>query len=109
MLGGRRVVTVKLTPLLAMPPTFTTMFPVVAPAGTGTAMLVADHAVGVARVPLKVTVLVPFVAPKLVPVIVTAVPTPPLVGVRLVMLGGGPTSTNTSADMGLTCELVFFA
>ena len=43
-------------------------------------MLVADQVVGVAVVPLKVTVLVPLVAPKLVPVIVTDVPTGPLVG-----------------------------
>ena len=48
-------------------------------------MLVADQLVGVAGVPLNVTVLVPFVAPKLVPVIVTDVPTGPLVGDRLVM------------------------
>ena len=50
-------------------------------------MLVADQLVGVAAVPLNVTVLVPCVAPKLVPVIVTAVPTGPLVGVRLVSVG----------------------
>ena len=43
--------------------------------------------VGVAVVPLNVTVLVPCVAPKFVPVIVTDVPTGPLVGDRLVMLG----------------------
>ena len=51
-------------------------------------MLVADQVVGVAVVPLNVTVLVPCVAPKLVPVIVTAVPTGPLVGARLVSVGG---------------------
>ena len=50
-------VTVKLTPLLATPPTVTTTFPVVAPLGTGTTMLVALQLVGVAAVPLKVTVL----------------------------------------------------
>jgi len=57
MLGG--IVTVKLTPLLATPPTVMTTLPVVAPVGTGTAMLVAPQLVGVAAVPLKVTVLVP--------------------------------------------------
>ena len=67
----------------------TTTFPVVAPAGTGTTMLVADHVVGVADGAVEVTVLVPLVAPKLVPVIVTDVPTGPLVGARLVMLGAG--------------------
>ena len=66
----------------------TTTLPVVAPAGTGTTMLVADQLVGVAAVPLNLTVLVPCVAPKLVPVIVTAVPTGPLVGDRLVSVGG---------------------
>ncbi len=79
--------TVKVWPLLARPPTVTTTLPVVAPAGTGTTMLVADQLVGVAVVPLNVTVLVPFVAPKFVPVIVTDVPTGPLVGVRLVTVG----------------------
>jgi hypothetical protein len=85
ILGGTS--TVKVTPLLARPPTVTTTLPVVAPAGTGTPMLVADQLVGVAAVPLKVTVLVPCVAPKFVPVIVTDVATGPLVGDRLVMLG----------------------
>ena len=65
----------------------TTTLPVVAPVGTGTAMLVADQLVGVAAVPLNVTVLLPCVAPKLVPAIVTAVPTGPLVGDTLVRLG----------------------
>src|SRR5499425_3226580 len=64
-----------------------TTFPVVAPAGTGTTMLVADQLVGVAVVPLNFTVLVPCVAPKFVPVIVAEVATGPLVGDRLVMLG----------------------
>jgi hypothetical protein len=79
--------TVKVSPLLARPLTVTTMLPVVAPAGTGTTMLVADQLVGVAVVPLNVIVLVPFVAPKFVPVTVTAVPTGPLVGDRLVSVG----------------------
>ena len=88
MLGG--TVTVNVTPLLARPPTVTTTFPVVAPAGTGTTMLVSLHAVGVAAVPLNVTV--PGVAPKLVPAIVTAVPAGPDAGVRLVMPGADEVS-----------------
>jgi hypothetical protein len=40
-------------------------------------MLVALQLVGVPAVPLNVTVLVPWVAPKFAPVIVTGVPTPP--------------------------------
>ncbi len=47
-------------------------------------MLVADQLVGVAVVPLNVTVLVPFVDPKFAPAIVTDVPTGPLAGDRLV-------------------------
>src|SRR5204862_3557188 len=76
--GG--TVTVKATPLLASPPTVTTTLPVVAPDGTGTTTLVADQLVGVAVVPLTVTVLLPCVAPNPVPAIVTAVATGPLVG-----------------------------
>jgi hypothetical protein len=87
MLGG--TVTVKLEPLLARPPTVTTTFPVVAPLGTATVMLVPLQLVAVpAFVPLNATVLPPCVAPKFVPVIVTEVPTGPEVGERLVMLGG---------------------
>ena len=57
--GAVGTLTLKATPLLACPPTATTTLPVVAPAGTGTVMLVALHAVGVPAVPLNVTVLVP--------------------------------------------------
>src|SRR5258708_10174435 len=64
---GARTVTVKLTPLLAAPPTATTTFPVVAPAGTVAVMLVALHAVAVAATPLNATVFVPCVAPKFAP------------------------------------------
>jgi len=73
--------------LLARPLTVTTTFPVVAPAGTGTTMLVVDQLVGVAVVPLNVTVLVPFVAPKFAPAIVTDVPTGPPAGVSDVSVG----------------------
>jgi len=81
-------VTVKLRALLAIPPTGTTTFPVVAPAGTGTTMLVALQLFGVAATPLNVTVLVPCKAPKFVPVIVTEVPTGPDGGLKEAMLGG---------------------
>jgi len=89
---GAGVVTVKLTPLLAKPPTVTTTFPVVAPAGTVTPMLVALQLVAVAAVPLNFTVLVPCVAPKFAPPIVTALPTNPDAGVKLVMLGATATA-----------------
>src|SRR4051812_36978177 len=84
-------VTVYVNALLARPPTVTTTFPVVAPAGTGTTMLLADQVVGVAFVPLKVTVLVPVVAPKFVPAMVTDVPAGPVAGVREVSTGGTAT------------------
>jgi len=88
MLGGDEV-TVKFIPLLATPPTVTTTFPVVAPAGAGTTMLVALQLPGVPAVPLKVAVPAPCVVPKFVPAMVTDVPTTPDVGFRLVILGGG--------------------
>lgn len=78
---------VKSTPLLATPPTVTTKFPVVAPAGTGATMLVALQLVAVAVIPLNLTVLVPCAAPKFVPAIFTGVPAAPEAGLRLVMLG----------------------
>src|SRR5262245_50642162 len=50
-------------------------------------MLVADQLVGVAVVPLNVTVLVPFVDPKFAPAIVTGTPTDPVAGVSDAMVG----------------------
>src|SRR6266403_778804 len=87
MLGGGGV-TVKFIPLLATPPTVTTTFPVAPPAGTAATMLVVLQLAGVAATPLNFTVLVPCVAPKFAPLMVTDVPTTPDVGFRLVMLGG---------------------
>jgi hypothetical protein len=83
------VVTVKATPLLATPPTVTTTFPVVAPAGTDVTMLVVLQLVGVAAVPLNVTALDPCDDPKFDPVIVTELPTGPDDALRPVMLGTG--------------------
>jgi hypothetical protein len=56
--------TVKVTPLLATPPTVTTTLPVVAPNGTGTTMVASFQVRGPAARPLNVTVLVPCVAWK---------------------------------------------
>jgi hypothetical protein len=61
-----------------------TTFPVVAPLGTVTAMLVELQLVVLADVPLKATVPV---VPKVVPVIVTADPTTPVLIDKLVMFG----------------------
>jgi len=89
MLGAS--MTVKLTPVLATPPTVTTTLPVLAPEGTGVWIDVALQLVGVAVTPLNVTVLPPCVAPKFVPDIVTTVPTAPEVGDRLEIVGLGAT------------------
>jgi hypothetical protein len=85
--GAEEVVTVNAILLLVTPPTITTTFPVVAPAGTGATMLVALQLVGVTATPLNLTVLDPWLAPKFVPAIVTAVPTGPASGFRFEMPG----------------------
>lgn len=84
---GEGAVIVNGAPLLPNPPTMTATLPLVAPLGTGTTILVSLQLVGAAAVPLNVTVLVACVAPKLDPVMVTAVPVGPDVGDRLVTLG----------------------
>jgi hypothetical protein len=96
--------TVKATPLLATSSTVTTTFPVVAPLGTVVPMLVVLQLVTVAAVPLKLTVLVPWEDPKFEPVIVTAVPTGPDVGDRLVMLG----ATGAAFTVKVAAVLVMF-
>jgi hypothetical protein len=81
-------VTANVTPLLAWPFTVTTAFPVVAPVGTMTVMLVADHAgYEVASVPPNLTILVPLLAPKFAPVIVTVPPTGPLLELSELIVG----------------------
>jgi hypothetical protein len=79
--------TTKFGPLLACVPTVTITFPVVVPTGTVVTMLVALQTVGTAVVPLNVSVLVPCVAPKFVPVIVTVAPTAPKAGVSRLITG----------------------
>ncbi len=49
----------KAMPLLAKPATVTITCPVVAPGGTGVTMLVRLHVVGVATIPLNVSLLEP--------------------------------------------------
>jgi len=85
----------KSTELLARPPTVTTTFPVAAPTGTGTTMLVVLQLVGVAPVPLNATVLALWVAPKFAPVIVTGAPTGAEAGLRVVIPGPGVTLNAT--------------
>jgi hypothetical protein len=90
------------TLLLGTPPTLTITLPVEAPAGTGTTILVALQLVAAAAVPLKVTVLVPCDAPKFIPMIVTAVPTGPLVGLKFKMLGPNGVVTLAMLEYPLT-------
>ncbi len=86
MLGS--ATTVKLTPLLALPPTATTTLPVVAPVGTvATIEIALQLVIVVAVVPLNFTVLVPCVEPKFAPAMVTEAPTAPVVGDKLLILG----------------------
>src|SRR5204862_749908 len=72
-----------------------TTLPLAAPLGTATVRLVALQLLGVASVPLNATVLVPWVAPKFAPVIVTAVPTGPDVGLSVAIEGGTVTVNGT--------------
>jgi hypothetical protein len=86
--------TVKANPLLGVPLTVTTTFPLVAPTGTFTVIEVSLHPVtslNCANVPLKLTVL-PFCAPpKFAPVMVTGTATAAELGEMLVMPGVGNT------------------
>jgi hypothetical protein len=90
-------ITVNGKPLLGPPAVVvTTTFPVPAPAGTTATMDVeVQVTMVVAAAPLKVTVLLPWLAPKFVPAIVTEDPTAPLFGVRLVIVGDGFTVNAT--------------
>jgi hypothetical protein len=94
--------TVKLLALVAVPPEVVTLIgPVVDPVGTVAEIAVAELTVKVALVPLNRTAVAPV---KFVPLIVTLVPTGPLVGVKLVIVGGGvpvefDTVTVTPADV----------
>jgi hypothetical protein len=88
MVGGTN--TVNTTPGLVPAAVVTVMGPVVAPVGTATMMAVLLQLVGVASVPLKLTVLLPWVAPKLIPLMVTDVPTGPELGDKPLTSGPFP-------------------
>ena len=88
-------VTVKLFVLVAVPPGVVTLSgPVVAPVGTVAWIVVAEVTVKLALTPLNVTVVAPV---KFVPLIVTLVPTGPLVGVKLVIVGALPITVRDTA------------
>jgi hypothetical protein len=90
--------TVKAAPALETPLTVTTTAPVVAPAGTDTAIDVALQPVGVAAVPLKVTELAPWVEPKFTPVIATGAPVAAEDGDRPAMFGT-PSTVNDAPTL----------
>jgi hypothetical protein len=76
--GGAAAVTVKFWELGAVPSGVVTLIgPVVAPEGTVVVIVVFEVAVNVAETPLNVTLVAPM---RSVPVIVTDVPTGPLIG-----------------------------
>jgi len=84
--GG--LITVNELALVAVPDGVVTVSgPVVAPAGTVAWIAVAEVTVKVALTPLNATAVAPV---KLVPLIVTPVPTGPLAGVKPAMVGTGP-------------------
>ena len=95
---GAGAVTVKLAALVPVPPGVVTLIvPLVAPAGTVVVICVALTTVSVVwSVPWKLTLVAPV---KCVPVRVTAAPTRPEVGVKLVTVGGGRTSVALMPDV----------
>ena len=81
--------TVKFAVLVPVPAGVVTLInPVVAPAGTVAVILIDEFTVKVAEAPLKVTAVAPV---KFAPLMVMLVLTRPLVGVKLVIWGRGPT------------------
>jgi hypothetical protein len=80
-----------LTLVTVTPLTVTEIFPEMAPTGTMVVMLVSVEEETVASVPLKLIVFSVGVVLKLVPVMVTVVPSAPLLGVKLEMVGEATT------------------
>ena len=82
-------VTMKLLALVAVPAGVVTLTdPLAAPAGTNAWIAMSDRTVNVALTPLNVTEVAP-VRPE--PLIVTLVPTAPLAGAKLAIVGGETT------------------
>lgn len=106
---ARGATTVNVAELLVPAPgtvTTTGTAPRATPLGTVATILVLLH-VAVAGMPPKVTVLVPWVAPKPVPAIVTEVPIGPDDGVRLVTAGATTVTTGrTSTRLKLKASAV---
>src|SRR5204863_1243689 len=86
LIVGGEAVPVKLPALVAVPPGVVTLIdPEVAPLGTVAVIWVLVFTVKLAPVPLKATAVAPA---KLFPVMVTEVPTGPLVGLKELIVGG---------------------
>jgi len=97
------VVTVKLFADVAVPPGLVTaIFPVLVPLATVAVICVALFTTYVAALPLNVTAVVPV---KFVPVTTTPVPTGPVVGVKLVIVGG-TTTVNAFAEVAVPPAVV---
>jgi hypothetical protein len=95
---------VKLLALVAVPPGVVTLIgPVVAPPGTVAEIDVAELTVKLALVPLKVTAVVPV---KFVPLIVTLVPTVPLVGEKFVIVGALAVTVKLLALVAVPSDVV---
>ena len=88
------------TPLLVavVQPTVTEIVPVVAPTGTLVVILVAELALTTAAVPLNLTMLLAGTGSKLVPVMMTDVPTGPLEGAKEVMVGSSDETVLRNTD-----------
>src|SRR5882672_5806469 len=87
IVGGSTTVNALL--LIAVPPAVVTLIgPVVTPAGTVARIAVAEVTVKLALTELKVTEVAPV---KFVPLMVKLVPTGPLVGAKLAIVGGSTT------------------
>jgi hypothetical protein len=87
--------TVKSEPLVAVPSAVTLIGPVVAPEGTVAVIFVPESTLNAAVVPLNFTAVVPL---KLVPLIVTDVPTTPPVGENEEIVGAAP-HAGAASDM----------
>lgn len=95
------MVTVKLPAELALPPgVVMENFPVVAPLGMVAVICVALFTVKAADVPFRVRTVAPV---RFVPVMVTPVPTCPLVGLKPVMVGaaGAAVTVKLVAELAL--------
>jgi hypothetical protein len=96
MVGAAGAVTTKSVALVAVPSGVVTLiFPVAAPLGTGAVTLVGETGVNTAAVVLNFT---PVTSTKLVPLMVTEVPTGPEVGENEVIVGESPAHAGTASS-----------